>query len=219
MGHTLHIDKVRLWVYSFLEKGTREMAKIVPCRFGCGWEGKSGGRAGHEKLSHGRVFSQDISQEIPKSSQDNSQESRESSQEKEDTPMPEEKSGSEFCPTCHQPHGGVQELKFKAELAERDHKAALQEKSDELGPLRAQITTLQAEVEAAKNQEPVFPAVDDFVEHCKTCDTHKPQLRQFMDKVMSAMSPDEVKTQMKRLHIEPAPDRIIIGVGERELKR
>jgi hypothetical protein len=139
-------------------------------------------------------------------------------EKKEDKPMAE----TVYCPGCDEKKDTIRDLKAAAEKAAAAHTLALQEKTREAEGAAAQITSLKAQVEAAQKQDPPapeFPSVDEFVGHCANCATHKPQLRQFMDKVMNAMSPDEVKSQMKRLKIDEAPDRITIGIGDRELRK
>lgn len=189
------------------------MARTKKCEL-CSWEGDSRGYPGHKRFVHGIS---NISQEI---NQTNSKNSQGFHKKEEVKPMAEQA----YCPGCDEKKDIIRDLKAAAEKAEAAHTQALQGKTSEVESLASQIAGLKAEAEAAKKQEPPaqeLPTVDDFVEHCKTCDKgHKPQLRAFMDKVMNAMSADEVKAQMKRLKIEPAPDRIILtGIGERELKR
>lgn len=83
-----------------------------------------------------------------------------------------------------------------------------------------EIQRLKDELAAADVRALEIPSVDEVVEHCKSgCATHRAQLRKFMDEVLAAMSPAEVKVQMARLKIYEAPNKITIGIGDRELKR
>jgi hypothetical protein len=174
----------------------------------CDWEGNARGKAGHVRLKHGVTNSQETGEAgLKKSTEEVLKKSN-----------VEVSKMSDFCPECLKKDIAIKD-------AEKDHKtetekltAAVQTAQSRAEDLAKELKSArEAPVEETKNQ---MPSVDEFVEHCKTCDTHKPQLRQFMDKVMGAMSPDEVKAQMKRLGIEESPDRIILtGLGERELRR
>lgn len=162
------------------------------------------GLKGHKRLAHGVGISQEKRQEG-------------SQKEKEGKTMPE----TTYCPGCDEKKDTIRDLKAAAEKAEAAHAQALQGKTHEVEGLTAQVASLKAQVEAAKKVEPVpgvdyLPSVDEFVEHCKTCDkVHKPQLRQFMDKVKDTMSKDEVAKEMKRVGIAPAPEKIVIGIRDR----
>lgn len=179
------------------------MSKTVTCDL-CPkdnpWEGDARGLPGHKRFKHGS--SQRLSEKSPETASAKLK-------EQEEKPMTGEKHGTEFCPNCHQPYDAVQDFK----LSEMKHAAEAKEHQD-------QAAALKTELEEAKKQAlQDLPSVTQFVEHCKGCEIHKPQLRQFMDQVMGAMSEDEVKAQMKRLSIEPAPEKIVItGLDDRKLK-
>ena len=174
--------------------------KRVSCDV-CGQEVNPRGLYAHKRLKHGVMNSQAVTEDKAKKSN-------------------VEVRKMDGCIDC------LKKDQEKA-FADRDHKSEVEKLTAraQTAESRADAAAkdLERAAEAAKNQEPPaqqWPDVDTFVEHCKTCDTHKPQLRQFMDKVMGAMSPDEVKAQMKRLNIEEAPERIILtGLGRREARR
>ncbi len=78
---------------------------------------------------------------------------------KEADPKKEEPTDmSDFCPTCHQPHNGVQDLKMKLELTDRDHKSEIDKMSEKLNAALAMA-----------NKPPPEPKVDDLCQKYGLC--------------------------------------------------
>lgn len=137
----------------------------------------------------------------------------------EQTKQPE----SALCPTCHQPHGGVQELKFEAKLAERDHKDALEKAAANAERLTTEAATLAAQLAQERNKpapEPVethLPPMDEIFEHWQNCPTCKPLLearaKTIRANVLDGLTSEEVLPVMKRLGIQRAPKELIFKSG------